>query len=102
MRNDYKPCPIEGGGTVDEIVRNPAHNYVAAIGGDVHNYQRFPVNVDGRVIQYLVAGGGGAFMHATHTIPRVDKVHRGRLPLLSRCAVTRCRSTACSTCGSCG
>ncbi|MCT9929436.1 metallophosphoesterase [Planotetraspora sp. A-T 1434] len=72
VRNDYHPCAIEGGGTVDEIVRDPASNYVAAIGGDVHNYQRFPVRVDGRTIQYIVSGGGGAFMHATHTIPRVD------------------------------
>ncbi len=72
VRNDYRPCDIEGGGTVDEIVRDPASNYVAAIGGDVHNYQRFPVRVGDRVIQYIVSGGGGAFMHATHTIPRVD------------------------------
>ncbi|MEZ0072609.1 metallophosphoesterase [Planotetraspora sp. GP83] len=72
VRNDYHPCAIEGGGTVDEIVRDPASHYVAAIGGDVHNYQRFPVRVDGRTIQYIVSGGGGAFMHATHTIPRVD------------------------------
>ncbi|MGW6734979.1 metallophosphoesterase family protein [Streptomyces sp. NPDC055013] len=68
----HHPCTIEGGGTVDEIVRDPAHRYVAAIGGDIHNYQRYPVQVDGRTIQYVVAGGGGAFMHATHTIPRVD------------------------------
>jgi hypothetical protein len=27
--------------------------------------------VDGRTIQYVVSGGGGAFMHATHTIPRI-------------------------------
>jgi hypothetical protein len=66
------PCAIEGGGTVDDIVRDPAHRYVAAIGGDIHNYQRYPVDVDGRTIQYVVAGGGGAFMHATHTIPRVS------------------------------
>lgn len=66
-----KPCAIEGGGTVDEIVRDPAHNFVAAIGGDIHNYQRYPVDVDGRTLMYVVAGGGGAFMHATHTIPRV-------------------------------
>ncbi|WP_433224505.1 metallophosphoesterase family protein [Microtetraspora malaysiensis] len=72
VRNEYHPCEIQGGGTVDEIVRDPAHNYVAAIGGDVHNYQRFPVRVGDRVIQYVVSGGGGAFMHATHTIPRVD------------------------------
>jgi hypothetical protein len=72
VRNEYHPCAIEGGGTVDEIVRDPANNYVAAIGGDIHNYQRFPVKVGDRVIQYLVSGGGGAFMHATHTIPRVD------------------------------
>jgi hypothetical protein len=64
---------IEGGGTVDEIVRDPAHRYVLAIGGDIHNYQRYPVRLaDGRTLQYVVAGGGGAFTHATHTIPRVD------------------------------
>ncbi|MFI6340226.1 metallophosphoesterase family protein [Streptomyces sp. NPDC050535] len=68
---EYDPCPIEGGGTVDDIVRDPGHHYVAAIGGDIHNYQRYPVRVDGRTIQYVVAGGGGAFMHATHTIPPV-------------------------------
>ncbi|MFD5073854.1 metallophosphoesterase family protein [Streptomyces sp. NPDC058371] len=68
---EHHPCAIEGGGTVDDIVRDPAHHYVAAIGGDIHNYQRYPVSVDGRSIQYVVAGGGGAFMHATHTIPRV-------------------------------
>jgi hypothetical protein len=68
----YHPGPIEGGGTVDEIVRDPACNYVAAIGGDIHNYQHYPVRVGDRTIEYLVSGGGGAFMHATHTIPRVN------------------------------
>jgi hypothetical protein len=67
----HHPCLIEGGGTVDEIIRDPACNYVAAIGGDIHNYQRYPVKVGDRTIQYIVSGGGGAFMHATHTIPRV-------------------------------
>ena len=57
---------------VDDVVRDPANNYVAAIGGDIHNYQRYPMPVDGRTIQYVVSGGGGAFMHATHTIPKVD------------------------------
>ncbi|WP_371596337.1 metallophosphoesterase [Streptomyces sp. NBC_00564] len=69
---EHHPCDIEDGGTVDDIVRDPAHHYVAAIGGDIHNYQRYPVRVDGRTIQYVVAGGGGAFMHATHTIPPVS------------------------------
>ncbi|MFJ3308921.1 metallophosphoesterase family protein [Streptomyces sp. NPDC086549] len=69
---EHHPCAIEGGGTVDDIVRDPAHHYVAAIGGDIHNYQRYPVDVHGRTIQYVVSGGGGAFMHATHTIPRVS------------------------------
>jgi hypothetical protein len=69
----HHPGPIEGGGTIDEIVRDPAHNYVAAIGGDIHNYQRYPVAMpDGRTIQYIVSGAGGAFMHATHQIPRID------------------------------
>lgn len=67
----HHPCRIEGGGTVDEIVRDPGHRFVAAIGGDIHNYQRYPVDAGGRRIEYVVSGGGGAFMHATHTIPRV-------------------------------
>jgi hypothetical protein len=69
---EYHPCSIEGGGTVDEIVRDPDAGYIAAIGGDIHNYQRYPVKLEGgRTLQYLVAGGGGAFMHPTHGIPRV-------------------------------
>lgn len=68
----YHPCAIAGGGTVDAVVRDPACNYVAAIGGDIHNYQRYPVKVGDRTIEYLVSGGGGAFMHATHTIPPVN------------------------------
>lgn len=69
----YSPGEIEGDGTVDDVVRDPDSNYVAAIGGDIHNYQRYPVRLsDGRVIVYIVSGGGGAFMHATHRIPRVS------------------------------
>ncbi|GII92087.1 metallophosphoesterase family protein [Sinosporangium siamense] len=71
-RNAYKPSKIEGGGTIDDIVRDPAHNYVVAIGGDIHNYQRYPVKVGDRTIEYLVAGGSGAFTHATHTIDRIS------------------------------
>jgi Calcineurin-like phosphoesterase len=59
--------------TVDRIVRKPEHGYVAAIGGDIHNYQRYPITLaDGRTLQYVVSGGGGAFMHSTHKIPRID------------------------------
>ncbi|HEV2057982.1 MAG TPA: metallophosphoesterase [Solirubrobacteraceae bacterium] len=68
----HRPCEIGGGGTVDAIVRDPNCNYIAAIGGDIHNYQRYTVDVDGRLLQYIVSGGGGAFMHATHKIPNID------------------------------
>jgi hypothetical protein len=69
----YRPCCIEGGGTVDDVVRVPAHNYVAVIAGDIHNYQRYPITLpDGRTIQHVVNGGGGAFLHATHKIPNID------------------------------
>jgi len=61
--------------TIGEIVTDPACNYVAVIGGDIHNYQRYPVTAgDGRTIQYIVSGGGGAFMAATHVIPKVTVV----------------------------
>jgi hypothetical protein len=69
---ERRPGEIAGSSeTVDDIVR--AHGYVAAIGGDIHNYQRYPVTLaDGRRLQYIVTGGGGAFMHATHKIPNLD------------------------------
>jgi hypothetical protein len=76
VNNRHDPGEIwwgdDRGLTVDDVVRDPANGYVAAVGGDVHNYQRYPVRVGDRTIQYVVSGGGGAFMNATHTIPRVD------------------------------
>jgi hypothetical protein len=69
----YGDGAIEDGAVgVDDIVRAPEHNFVAAIGGDIHNYQRYPVEVGDRKIQYIVSGGGGAYMSATHRIPKVD------------------------------
>lgn len=72
--NKYRPWPAEGTQeTVDQVVTDPRANYVMAIGADIHNYQRYPVRLsDGRTIQYLVSGGGGAYMHATHPIPPVN------------------------------
>jgi hypothetical protein len=65
--------PIEDGGTVNGIVADEANHYIATIGGDVHNYQRYLVPLkDGRRQVHIVSGGGGAFMHETHTIPRID------------------------------
>ncbi|HEX8093712.1 metallophosphoesterase [Jatrophihabitans sp.] len=70
------PCAIAGASgrhqTVLDIVHDPQFNYVASIGGDIHNYQRYPVRLGDRTIQHVVAGGGGAFMHATHLIQRID------------------------------
>jgi hypothetical protein len=67
--------PIEGGGDLNEIVTDPAHGYVAAIGGGDHAYQRYPVLLrDGRVLQYVVAGAAGAPLSATHRIPNVDRL----------------------------
>lgn len=72
VNNELSSCEIDRGGDVDEIVHDPANGYVAAVGGDVHNYQRYPVRLsDGRTIQYIVSGGGGAYMAATHTIPDI-------------------------------
>jgi hypothetical protein len=86
--------------TVDDIVREKDHGYKAVIGGDIHNYQRYSVGVrdrdDGspcneeprepsrRLLHYLVAGGGGAYLSATHRIGRVDlepEDERGRIPV---------------------
>jgi Calcineurin-like phosphoesterase len=81
--------------TVDDIVRKPEHRYVAVIGGDVHNYQRYSVLLSDegpasedlpqgppprpdtpphllRRIEYVVSGGGGAYLSATHRFGRVQ------------------------------
>jgi hypothetical protein len=68
----YDPGAIEGGGSIDAIVRDPACNYVAVVSGEVHNYQRYPVAVEGgRTVQYVVCGAGGAFTQGTHTVGRI-------------------------------
>jgi hypothetical protein len=67
--------------TVDDIVRDPRHGYVAAIGGDIHNYQRYPVRLtNGETIQYIVSGGGGAYLSSTHMIERVGRRCEQELP----------------------
>jgi Calcineurin-like phosphoesterase len=68
--------PVEGTDDgIDSIITDPAHHYIAAVGGDDHNYQRYAVHVPGgRTIQYLVAGGSGAYLSATHQIPNVDQL----------------------------
>jgi len=71
-----QPCRITGTSgefsTVLDIVHDPRFRYLASIGGDIHNYQRYPVRVGGRTVQHIVSGGGGAFMHATHLIDRLN------------------------------
>ncbi len=67
-----KTCRIAGSNdTVNAIVDEPSHRYVAVIGGDIHNFQRYPVqHTGGRVIQHIVSGAAGAYTKATHRIPR--------------------------------
>jgi len=67
-----KRCPIAGSDeTVNAIVEDPANRYIAVIGGDIHNFQRYPVrHADGRVVQHIISGAGGAYTKATHKIPK--------------------------------
>ncbi len=59
-------------GLLWNVIRDPANNYVAMIAGDVHHYERHQVDLpDGRTIQCVISGGGGAFTTSTHQIPRV-------------------------------
>lgn len=85
---EVRPCPIDPAievttprgarircTDVNEIVTHPEAGFVAAIGGDDHNYQRYPMRLrDGRTLMYLVAGGSGAYLSATHPIPNADRL----------------------------
>jgi hypothetical protein len=55
-------------GSVDEIVRCPEHRYVASIGGDIHNFQHYEDEGSTQPFHYVVSGGGGAYMSATHPL----------------------------------
>jgi hypothetical protein len=80
------PAPVRTGDepvsppyeTVDEIVRDSEFEFLGVIGGDVHNYQRYPVRLGNAttapVVQYIVSGGGGAFMSPTHTVEDLDEL----------------------------
>lgn len=73
----WKPCLLSGPAAathpdVHDIVRDPAHRYLAAAGGDIHNYQSYAPE-PGTGIRYLVSGGGGAFLSATHPLALVEQ-----------------------------
>jgi hypothetical protein len=86
--NHYNPCPISWDGaeaaggfqTVDDVVRHEPFRYRAVIGADVHNYQYYPIELGHppRCINYIVSGGGGAHLSATHLIAPIDL--RPRIP----------------------
>lgn len=60
-------------GTLLAVARDPANHFVAAIAGDVHHYERHAVSLeDGRELNFVISGGGGAFMTSTHQIERID------------------------------
>jgi len=76
VNRERHPCPIAGGRVADpstgarfdsvaDIVEYDGHGYVAIIGGDIHNFQHYRIGG----LEHIVAGGGGAYLTATHPIP---------------------------------
>ena len=70
---------------VSQWARKQGAEVVAMLAGDWHYYSRFhsinpkKVTADDAVLprelQLIIAGGGGAFLHPTHQLPRKMKVH---------------------------
>jgi hypothetical protein len=63
-------------GSVDDVVREPRNGFIAALGGDVHNYQRYLAHIERRddrsfSLPYVVSGGGGVFIGQTYWIPPI-------------------------------
>jgi hypothetical protein len=81
---ELHPCKLAGSEEdpdrpyeyVHDLVLDPELGYVAAIGGDIHNYQYYRAHSDFRSrMDYFVSGGAGAYMSATHTIRPHDGAH---------------------------
>ena len=86
---------IDGGGGVREIVDNAEHRYIAVIGGDIHNYQRYPIKMPGgQTIQHIVSGAAGAYTKATHKIPKLKAEEVGCTEEEFRCYPRRGDSLA--------
>lgn len=61
-------------GDLWSLVRDPQNNFLAMIAGDIHHYERHSVQLpDGRTMQCVITGGGGAFMSSTHEIERIER-----------------------------
>jgi hypothetical protein len=90
-----KDLEIEGGGGVRAIVDDPKHRYIAVIGGDIHNYQRYPIAMPGgQTIQHIVSGAAGAYTKATHKIPKIKQEEAGCTEEEFRCYPRRGDSLA--------
>lgn len=61
--------------SVWKVVQDPAHRYLATVGGDVHNFQRYRPKQEDEAgpVLHLVSGGGGAFVHGTHSYVNADR-----------------------------
>ena len=105
-RRAPEDCPIAGSDeTVNAIVEDPANRYIAVIGGDIHNFQRYPVRCpDGRASSTSSAARGA------RTRRRRTRFRRRRstaaaatrpTSAATRAAATRWRPTrSCSTASS--
>lgn len=63
----------------DQLIATHNARLTAVIAGDYHHYQRHVSQNDKGKIQWIVAGGGGAFLHPTHGAlspdhPKVERV----------------------------
>jgi hypothetical protein len=84
-------CGVTGGvsqvayATVDDVVRRQQNGFVAAMGGDVHNYQRYIAHLPAsesepqRDLPYVVCGGGGVFIGQTWWLDRIEKTEPANL-----------------------
>jgi hypothetical protein len=65
------------------------------IGGDIHNYQRYPIAMPGgQTIQHIVSGAAGAYTKATHKIPKIKAEDVGCTEADFRCYPRRGDSLA--------
>lgn len=60
-----------GKGEKDYEEKNKSLEVIAVLTGDLHHYARYETQKEGKsACQLITAGGGGAFMHPTHTLYR--------------------------------
>ncbi len=93
-RRTATACPTRSARSIDDVVRDPRGRYVMAVGGDTHNYQRYPGEAPRRAHDPVRGQRRRGRLHARHAPDRARRRGRRRPRSEFKCYPLRSDSLA--------